>query len=76
MVTQSPSHTSRDLSGAIALLTDVQQALEENELIEEARIVSNHLQQLTSPHFESQIEEKGIEPVLFEMAQSFSSSVA
>ena len=74
MVTQNLSHTTRDLSGTIALLIDVHEALEENELIEEARIVSSHLQLLASPHMESQIEENGIEPVLAEMAQSFSSA--
>lgn len=68
--------TSKAISRTIALLIDVHDALEENELIEEARLVSRHLQELTTPQIESRIEESGIEPVLAEMAQSFSSSVS
>ncbi|MBN1760268.1 MAG: hypothetical protein JW863_18215 [Chitinispirillaceae bacterium] len=74
MSVECPSHnTARDLSSIIALLIDVQEALEENDFTEEALLVSNHLQELSSPHIESRIEKNGIEPVLEEMAASFSS---
>ena len=66
----------KDLSKTIALLVDVHDALEENEFLEEARLVSRHLQQLTSPYIESRIEESGIDPVLAEMAESFSSTAS
>ena len=75
--TQCPApQTSRNLSDTITLLIDIHEALEENELIEEARLVSRHLQQLASPQIESRIEKNGIEPVLAEMAESFATSIS
>lgn len=72
----SAHDTSKELGKTISLLIDVHDALEENALVEEARLVSHHLQQLTSPQIESRIEESGIEPVLAEMARSFSSTLS
>ena len=73
MSVQCPSHNAaRDLSSVIAFLIDVQEALEENDLHEEAQLVSSHLHELSSPDIESVIEKNGIDPVLEEMAASFS----
>ena len=72
MSVECPSNnTARDLSGIMTLLADVYEALEENNFVEEARLVSKHLRQLSSPHIESRIEENGIDPILYEMAESF-----
>jgi hypothetical protein len=68
---QTPKKTSPDLIRTIALLTDVQEALEKKAFIEEARLVSLHLEQLSSPQTESRIAAWGIEPILEEMAQEF-----
>ena len=62
----------QDLTRTISLLNDVHDALRENSFFEEARLVSRHLQQLSSPQFESRGEECGIEPVLAELARGFS----
>ncbi|MBN1575122.1 MAG: hypothetical protein JW913_01120 [Chitinispirillaceae bacterium] len=64
--------SSQDLTRTIAFLIDVHDALQENSFIEEARLVSHHLHQLSSPQFETRIEECGIEPVLEELARGFS----
>ena len=72
MPVECPSNsTARDLSSILSLLADVYDALEENNFVEEARLVSSHLRQLASPHIESRIEENGIDPILREMAESF-----
>jgi hypothetical protein len=73
MVSRSISkNSSQDLSRTIALLNDVVDALQQNSYLEEADLVSHHLQQLTSPQFETRVEEWGIGPVLEELAQGFS----
>ena len=61
----------KDLTRTIALLNDVHDALRKNSYLEEAQLVSNHLEQLTSPQIETRVEEWGIEPVLEEMARGF-----
>jgi hypothetical protein len=68
---QTPQKKSPDLIRTIALLTDLQEALEKNAFVEEARLVSLHLEQLSSPQTETRIDEWGIEPILEEMAQEF-----
>jgi len=73
MGSQSFSENSlRDLTRTIALLNDVQDALRKNSLLEEAQLVSHHVQQLLTPQVETRIEERGIDPVLEEMAREFS----
>jgi hypothetical protein len=62
---------AQDLTRTIELLSDVHDALQKNSYLEEARLVSHHLEQLTSPHTETRVEERGIEPVLEEMARGF-----
>ena len=68
----SPTSPLQELSRTIALLNDVHDALEQNSYIEEAQLVSRHLQQLTTTQVESRIKVKGIEPVMAELAQGFS----
>ncbi|MBN1308264.1 MAG: hypothetical protein JXA18_10130 [Chitinispirillaceae bacterium] len=63
--------SSQDLTRTIAFLNEVQDALRKNSYLEEAQLVSHHLQQLVSPQFETRIEECGIEPVLEELAKGF-----
>jgi hypothetical protein len=70
-MTSSIKHPSPELVKTIALLNDMHDALEQNSYIEEARLVSRHLEQLSSPQFETSIASRGIEPVLEEMAQGF-----
>lgn len=75
MSVECPSNsTARDLSSIMTLLADVHEALKKNNFVEEARLVSSHLRELASPHIESRIEEDGIDPILSEMAESFTSA--
>ena len=71
MTLQSVKDPATDLGKTIALLSDMHEALEKNSYLEEARLVSRHLEQLSSPQFETRIEVRGIEQVLEELAQGF-----
>jgi hypothetical protein len=71
MTLQSVKDPATDLGKTIALLSDIHEALKQNSYLEEARLVSRHLEQLSSPQFETRIEAWGIEPVLEELAQGF-----
>ena len=67
-------NSSTDLTRAITLLNDVVHALEENDFIDEASLVADHLRQLSAPDVQSRILDLGIDPVLSEFAQEFSSN--
>ncbi len=60
-----------ELARAVARLNDVCIALRSNSCIEEAEIVSAHLEQLSSPEFESRIRDMGIDAILLELSQVF-----
>ena len=62
---------STDISRTISLLNDLYNALKENDYSEEARVVSNHLQQLLKPDIQLRIQDRGLDPVMSEFAQQF-----
>lgn len=60
-----------ELAHAVARLREVCSALRSNACFEEAEIVSAHLEQLSSPEFETRIRNMGVDAVLLELSQVF-----
>lgn len=61
----------KNIKKALNLLRDIYDALKNNSFEEEAETVKSHIAQLNSEKIRKQIKEKGIEPILYQLAQVF-----
>ena len=76
MVINAPHHNSAsDIARTVSLLNDIYAALNDNALTEEARVVEEHLRQLSDPEVVARIETSGVQPVLVDFAREFTDTV-